>query len=436
MLDTKYLRHHLDAVIARLETRGYSFQKEHFLQLESQRKSLQEIVQHLQEQANKLATQWGKRSNPMAIGTTEKPQLLEASRAIKVKLQKNLTELQHVKTQLEELFLCIPNLPDTSVPIGLSAKDNQEIRRWGDIPTFDFTPKDHVALAHGPQRAMDFESAARITGSRFVVLQGPLARLQRALTQWMLEVHTQEHGYTEVAVPYLVNDHSLQGTGQLPGFEEDLFKLHTPNHWYLIPTGEVPLTNLGRDRVFAADELPVKYVAYTPCFRSEAGSYGKDVRGMIRQHQFDKVELVQFVAPEQAVDRLELLTHDAEVILQRLALPYRVIALCTVDLGFAAAKTYDLEVWLPGQSVFREVSSCSYMNDFQARRLHAKWRPSIDKSLTYLHTLNGSGLAVGRTLVALLENYQQEDGSIQIPEVLKPYMGGLSKIYLPDLEAI
>jgi seryl-tRNA synthetase len=425
MLDSKYLRYHLDEIIQRLKTRGYTFDKDRFLYLESHRKSLQATVQDLQQQSNALAKQLG----TMQIHPGEdKEQLLTKSRTIKVQLQDRFTAFQKIKTQLDEFLLRIPNVPDQLVPIGTSAQDNQWVSASGEVPLFDFTPKDHVALVAGFQQAMDFESAARITGARFVVLRGALAKLQRALTQWMIEVHTQEHGYEEIAVPYLVNRNSLQATGQLPLFEADLFKLQSPEHWYLVPTGEVPLTNLGQHRIFEESELPVKYVAYTPCFRSEAGSYGQDVRGMIRQHQFDKVELVQLVKPDQAADSLESLVQSAEVILQRLELPYRMMALCTGDLGFAAARTYDLEVWLPGQATFREISSCSHMSDFQARRLKARWRCSRTKQLGFIHTLNGSGLAVGRTLVAILENYQQKDGSIQVPKVLQPYMGGLSTI--------
>ncbi|MFM1890978.1 MAG: hypothetical protein RLZ44_55, partial [Pseudomonadota bacterium] len=311
-----------------------------------------------------------------------------------------------------------------SVPEGSDEADNREERRWGEPPQFDFEPRDHVDL--GTARGwMDFDAAAKITGSRFVVLAGPLARLQRALTQFMLDIHTTEHGYTETYVPFMVNRDSLRGTGQLPKFEADLFKLGGDLEYYLIPTAEVPVTNLVRDTIIDADDMPRRWVAHTPCFRSEAGSYGKDTRGMIRQHQFDKVELVQVVRPEESYQALEALTGHAEAILQRLGLPYRVVTLCTGDLGFSAAKTYDLEVWLPGQGKYREISSCSNFEDFQARRLQARWRNPETGKPELAHTLNGSGLAVGRTLVAVLENYQQADGSIRVPEALRPYMGGL-----------
>lgn len=428
MLDLKYLRHHIDEVVSRLQTRGYTFDTQQFIVLEKQHRTLQEKVQDLQEKTNRLAKQIGEKQ-ATTVGAADKELLFQKSRATKLQLHDTSKTLQAITLQLTTQLLQVPNLPDPSVPIGRSAKDNQLVKTWGSIPTYTFEPKDHVTLTDKVNSRMDFKQAALITGSRFVILKGSLARLERALIQWMLDVHTQEHGYVEMAVPYIVNRDSLEATGQLPMFEADLFKLEVKRDWYLIPTGEVPLTNLGRQHIFEETDLPTKYVAYTPCFRSEAGSYGKDVKGMIRQHQFDKVELVQFVAPHQAEKSLLQLREEAERILQKLHLPYRVMTLCTGDLGFAATKTYDLEVWLPGQNAFREISSCSYMGDFQGRRLKARWRSHDNKKqLKPVHTLNGSGLAVGRTLVAILENYQSKDGSIQIPEVLQPYIGGLSVI--------
>jgi seryl-tRNA synthetase len=321
----------------------------------------------------------------------------------------------------------IPNLPHESVPEGKGEEDNPEIRRWGEPADFAFEPKDHVDLGEG-LGMLDFETAAKVTGSRFSVMQGPLARLHRALIQFMLETHTHQHGYREVYVPYLVNADSLRGTGQLPKFEEDLFCTRGEQELYLIPTAEVPVTNLVRDSIIEADRLPLRFTAHTPCFRSEAGSYGKDTRGMIRQHQFEKVEMVQLVRPQDSWETLETLTGHAEAILQQLELPYRVVTLCTGDIGFSAAKTYDLEVWLPGQQKYREISSCSNFEAFQARRMQARWRNPETGKPELLHTLNGSGLAVGRTLVAVMENYQQADGSIRVPSVLQPYMGDITVI--------
>jgi len=340
-------------------------------------------------------------------------------------------ELNQVQAELAEISLGIPNLPHESVPDGEDEEDNREERRWGEIPRFDFEPQDHVDLG-AKTGGLDFEVAAKLTGSRFAVMTGPLARLHRALTQFMLDVHTGEHGYTEAYVPYMVNADSLQGTGQLPKFEEDLFKLQGDSEYYLIPTAEVPLTNLLRDEIQDTEQMPRRWAAHTPCFRSEAGAYGKDTRGMIRQHQFDKVELVQAVRVEDGFAALERLTAHAEAILQKLDLPYRVVTLCTGDLGFSATKTYDLEVWLPGQQKYREISSCSCFGDFQARRMQARWRNPDTGKPELLHTVNGSGLAVGRTLVAVMENYQQADGSIAVPEVLKPYMGRVESINAPS----
>jgi len=336
-------------------------------------------------------------------------------------------ELASLQEILGDILMGIPNIPHETVPDGRSEVDNLEIRRWGEPPAFAFEAQDHVDLGER-LGLLDFQSAARISGTRFCVIQGPLARLHRALIQFMLDTHTREHGYTEVYVPYLVNAESLRGTGQLPKFEADLFRTCSDPAYYLIPTAEVPVTNLARETIIEADAMPLRYVAHTPCFRSEAGSYGKDTRGMIRQHQFEKVELVQVVRPQDSYEALEALTGHAESILKRLEIPYRVVALCTADLGFSAAKTYDLEVWLPGQQQYREISSCSNFEAFQARRMQARWRNPETGKPELVHTLNGSGLAVGRTLVAVMENYQQADGSIRIPGELKGYMGGMASI--------
>ena len=327
---------------------------------------------------------------------------------------------------MDSILWSLPNLPHESVPVGKNEDDNVEIRRWGEPKVYDFEVKDHVDL--GSDKGLDFETATKLTGSRFSVMRGAMAKLHRALTQFMIDLHTNEHGYEEVYVPYIVNRDSLRGTGQLPKFEEDLFCVDAEAGYYLIPTAEVPVTNLVRDEILNAEDLPIKLTSHTPCFRSEAGSYGKDTRGMIRQHQFEKVEMVQLVKPENAWDALEELTGHAEMVLQKLGLPYRVMNLCTGDIGFSAAKTYDLEVWLPGQEAYREISSCSCFVDFQARRMQARWRNPETGKPELINTVNGSGLAVGRTLVAVLENYQQADGSITIPEVLKPYMGGIESI--------
>ena len=352
---------------------------------------------------------------------------MKAVEGLGQQLSEKEQELTALQDELNAILMGIPNIPHASVPEGKGEEDNLEIRKWGEPAAFNFEPKDHVDL--GEQLGqLDFETAAKLTGSRFSVMQGPLARLHRALIQFMLDTHTREHGYSEVYVTYLVNADSLRGTGQLPKFEEDLFKMTGEGEYYLIPTAEVPVTNLARDTIVEAASLPLRYTAHTPCFRSEAGSYGKDTRGMIRQHQFEKVEMVQLVRPEDSCEVLEQLTGHAEAILQQLELPYRVVTLCTGDIGFSASKTYDLEVWLPGQQKYREISSCSNFEAFQARLMQARWRNPETGKPELLHTVNGSGLAVGRTLVAVMENYQQEDGTIRIPEVLKPWMGGLDSI--------
>ena len=419
MLDPKLLRTDLDEVAAQLLRRGFKLDTRGFHSHEEQRKELQVLTQQLQNERNTQSKGIGRAK---AAGEDIKP-LLDAVADLGDKLKTAQEKLGKIQQQLKQMLLEVPNLPHQSVPQGESEAQNREERRWGEPPQFDFGAADHVDL--GTVRGWtDFDAAAKISGSRFVVLNGPLARMQRALTQFMLDVHTQQHGYTETYVPYLVNSASLYGTGQLPKFEEDLFKVDGESPLYLIPTAEVPLTNILRDEIVAEQDMPRRFVAHTPCFRSEAGSYGQDTRGMIRQHQFEKIEMVQAVRPADSEDVLEQLTGHAEAILQKLGLPYRVVTLCTGDLGFSASKTYDLEVWLPGQGKYREISSCSNFGDFQARRLQARWRNPETGKPELLHTINGSGLAVGRTLVAVMENYQQKDGNIRIPDVLQSYMGG------------
>ncbi len=423
MLDPRLLRTDLPRVAEQLKRRGLVLDTARFEALEARRKAVQIEVQELQGQRNARSKGIGKAK---AAGQDIAPLLAEVD-DLGARLKALEESLTAIQDEVSEIALGLPNLPDASVPDGRDEADNREERRWGEPPRFGFEPKDHVDL--GAQRGwMDFDVAAKLTGSRFVVLSGPMARLHRALIQLMLDVHTTEHGYTEAYVPYLVNADSLRGTGQLPKFEADLFRVPGERDLYLIPTAEVPVTNLVRDVILDADAMPRKWVAHTPCFRSEAGSYGKDTRGMIRQHQFEKVELVQAVRPQDSHAAHEALTGHAEAILQRLALAYRVVTLCTGDLGFSAVKTYDIEVWLPGQGRYREISSCSNFEDFQARRLQARWRNPETGKPELVHTLNGSGLAVGRTLVAVLENYQQADGSVLIPEALRPYMGGLERL--------
>ena len=423
MLDPRLLRTELPRVAEQLKRRGLILDTARFEALEARRKAVQVEVQDLQGQRNARSKAIGKAK---ASGQDIAPLLAEVD-DLGARLKDLEESLTAIQGEVEAIALGLPNLPAADVPDGRDEADNREERRWGEPPRFAFEPKDHVDL--GAQRGwMDFDVAAKLTGSRFVVLRGPMARLHRALIQFMLDLHTSEHGYTETYVPYLVNADSLRGTGQLPKFEADLFRVPGERDYYLIPTAEVPVTNLVRDLIVEAADLPCKWVAHTPCFRSEAGSYGKDTRGMIRQHQFEKVELVQAVRPEESAAAHEALTGHAEIVLQRLGLAYRVVTLCTGDLGFSAVKTYDLEVWLPGQGRYREISSCSNFGDFQARRLQARWRNPETGKPELLHTLNGSGLAVGRTLVAVLENYQQADGSVLIPEALKPYMGGVEVI--------
>ncbi|MDF3054775.1 MAG: serine--tRNA ligase [Gammaproteobacteria bacterium] len=423
MLDIKDLRDHIEQTAQRLATRGYSLNVAKLTALESTRKLLQVDAQTLQSTRNDLAKQIGQKK---AKKENVDDLLAEASN-INQALSDKESQLIQVQAELEKHYLDIPNLPHDSVPVGKSEEENVEIRRWGEPAQLAFGPKDHIDLGEG-LGLMDFAAAAKISGSRFVVLRGQLARMQRALTQFMLDIHTKEHGYNEVYVPFLVNEKSLYGTGQLPKFREDQFSIAGDNALTLIPTAEVPVTNLVRDEIIEAQNLPLKFVAHTPCFRSEAGSYGKDTRGMIRNHQFEKVELVQIVKPQDAYTALEALTSHAETILQRLKLPYRVMALCTGDMGFSSAKTYDLEVWLPSQNQYREISSCSCFEAFQARRMQARWRNPETKKPEPVHTLNGSGLAVGRTLVAVIENYQDSEGRIHVPEALQPYMDGVKII--------
>ncbi|MGI8738437.1 MAG: serine--tRNA ligase [Gammaproteobacteria bacterium] len=419
MLDPKRLRTDLDATAVALARRGFRLDVDALNALESERKRAQIATQDLQNQRNARSKRIGE--------ARARGEDIEPLRADVVRLNEQLTaaeeSLRDVQARLQRVLLATPNLPDDAVPKGRDEGDNLEIRRWGEAPAFDFDPLDHVELG-ARLGGMDFEAAGRITGSRFVVMRGGLARLHRGLTQFMLDMHTRAHGYTEVYVPYIVNAESLTGTGQLPKFESDLFRLAGDSGYYLTPTAEVPVTNLARDQIIEAAGLPLKYVCHTPCFRSEAGSYGKDTRGMIRQHQFEKVELVQLVRPADSWAALEALTGHAEAILKSLELPYRVVALCAGDLGFASAKTYDIEVWLPGQDRYREISSCSNFLDFQARRMQARWRNPDTGKPELLHTLNGSGLAVGRALVAMMENFQDPEGRIHIPQALHPYMNG------------
>ncbi|OUS26030.1 serine--tRNA ligase [Gammaproteobacteria bacterium 45_16_T64] len=423
MLDPKLLRNALDDIANKLAVRGYELDTATLRELEEQRKTLQVETQNLQSEKNASAKLIGRAK---AAGEDIAP-LLKAVEECGSKLSLCEDSLRALQTKLNDVLMAIPNVPHESVPEGQTEDDNVELRTWGEPKEYAFEPKDHVDIGENVG-LLDFETAAKITGSRFAVMKGPMARLHRALAQFMLDTHTQEHGYEEVNVPFMVNPDSLRGTGQLPKFEEDLYKLRGNRELYLIPTAEVPVTNMLRDEIVPEQELPLKFTSHTPCFRSEAGSAGRDVRGMIRQHQFEKVELVQFVKPEDSYEALDGLLAAAEAILQKLELPYRVVTLCGGDIGFSAAKTYDIEVWLPGQQKYREISSCSNFEDFQARRMQARFRPTGSKKPELLHTLNGSGLAVGRTLVAVLENYQNEDGSISIPEALLPYMGGVTEI--------
>ena len=424
MLDIQLLRNNIDAVAQRLATRGYTLETATFQKLENERKTLQTRTQDLQASRNSLSKQIG-----MLKGKGEDASAVMAEvAALKSELEANEVRLGELLKEFDAFVATIPNVPQESVPVGKSEADNVEVHRWGTPRSFDFPVKDHVDLGESLGQ-LDFATAAKIAGARFSLMKGGLAKLHRALAQFMLDVHTEEHGYTEVYAPYLVNAASMTGTGQLPKFEADLFKILRPDAepLYLIPTAEVPVTNIVRDEILAQEALPLKMVCHTPCFRSEAGSYGRDTRGIIRQHQFDKVELVQIVSAEKSDEALESLTRHAEIILEKLELPYRRVALCTADMGFSSAKTYDLEVWLPAQNTYREISSCSNFESFQARRMQARYRNEKNKP-ELVHTLNGSGLAVGRTLVAIMENGQNADGSITVPVALRPYLGGRERI--------
>ncbi len=423
MLDPQLLKRNIDQLAEKLRVRGYILDTDYYQSLEKQRKSLQSEIESLQEQRNRISKQIG---IAKAEGREIQP-ILDSVDDLGGQLKDQKTGLGDIQRKLSALLSEIPNVADESVPVGRDEQDNVEVRRWGAPRSFDFPVQDHVALGES-LNLMDYETASKLAGSRFVVMTGALARLHRALAQFMLDFHVREHGYIEVNVPLLVNQQALFGTGQLPKFEEDQFCTADSPAYYLIPTAEVPLTNLVADRILDADSLPLRFVAHTPCFRREAGSYGKDTRGMIRQHQFEKVEMVHITRPDQSWLALDQMTGHAEAILQALELPYRVITLCTGDMGFAAAKTFDLEVWIPGQNQYREISSCSNVGDFQARRMKARWRNPATGKPEPAHTLNGSGVAVGRALVAVMENYQNADGSISIPDALMPWMGGVDRI--------
>ena len=425
MLDPQLIRNELNSIAKALDKRGVSIDINKIQKIEDKRKAIQIKTEKLQADRNLISKEIGE----MKAKGEDTENLLEKVTSIKNQLEKNEEELTAIQQELNELIIVIPNIPHESVPDGNSDEDNQLIREWGEKPSFDFKINDHVDLGESLEQ-IDFDSATQITSSRFVVMKGQIARLHRALIQFMLDIHISEHGYQEVNVPYLVNADSCINTGQLPKFKEDLFHIKDQD-FYLIPTAEIPVTNIVKDKIINDIELPLKFVCHSPCFRSEAGSYGKDTRGMIRQHQFEKVELVQIVRPENSYNVLEKLTLNAETILKKLNLPYRVVTLCAGDLGFAAAKTYDIEVWLPSQNTYREISSCSNFESFQARRMKARWRNSKTNKIELLHTLNGSGLAVGRTLIAVMENYQTKNGDIIIPDVLRQYMSNESIIKKP-----
>ena len=424
MLDPKLLRSDLDQVVEKLKIKNFDFDTDEFRKLEEERKHLQVSTENLQGERNSRSRAIG---GAKGRGEDIQP-LLDEVASLGDQLKAAEAELEALQSNLDAVLSGVPNIPDESVPAGNSEDDNIEVLNWGEIPVFDFEVRDHIDIGEA-LGGLNFERAAKLSGARFVSMTGPLVSMHRALIQFMINQHIQHHGYTEAYTPYLVNAAALYGTGQLPKFEQDLFHIKSENHdLYLIPTAEVPVTNFVADTIQDADKLPLKYVAHTPCFRSEAGSYGRDTRGMIRQHQFEKVELVQIVKPQDSMAALEALTGHAETILQMLGLPYRKVILCGGDLGFASTKTYDLEVWLPGQNAYREISSCSNMTDFQARRMQARWRNPETGKPELVHTLNGSGLAVGRTLIAIMENYQQADGSIRVPEVLQPYLHGMTEI--------
>ena len=424
MLDPKIIRSDAQTIAEALKKKKFKLDVDRLADLNSRRKILQTATESLQNERNLRSKSIGKAK---AAGG-DISEILSSMDTMKADLEDKKEQLNLLQKELNDYLLTVPNVPSNSVPAGANESDNQEISTWGTPKSFDFEVKDHAELGEALEQGLDFETATKITGSRFVVMTGRTAQLHRALIQFMLDIHTREHGYTEVYVPYLVNADSLLGTGQLPKFEEDLFKLRGDQEYYLIPTAEVPVTNLVRDKIVDAESLPLKFTCHTPCFRSEAGSYGKDTKGMIRQHQFEKVELVQAIRPQDSEAALEELTGNAETILQLLELPYRKVVLCGGDTSFASAKTYDLEVWLPSQKCYREISSCSSFTDFQARRMQARWRNPETGKPELLHTVNGSGLAVGRTLVALLENGQQADGSIQIPKAMHAYMNGIEQL--------
>jgi seryl-tRNA synthetase len=424
MLDLKFVREHLEEVEQALKNRGQEISLEEYRQREAERRRLLTRLEELRHERNLLSKEVG---TLMKAGRRDEAEQVKArATSINVSIKDLEAQAEAQDSWVQDFLLNLPNMPHASVPLGASADDNPVVHTWGEPPQFDFAPRAHWDIGEN-LGILDFERAAKITGARFALLKGAGALLERALINFMLDLHTQQHGYLEVLPPFIVNEDSLRGTGQLPKFQEDLFKLEGWPY-FLVPTAEVPVTNIHRDEILQAEALPLNYTAYTPCFRSEAGSYGKDVRGLIRQHQFNKVELVKFTLPETSYDELERLRQDAEKVLQELGLHYRVVVLCTGDMGFAAAKTYDIEVWLPGQGLYREISSCSNFESYQARRAGIRFRRAGAKGTELVHTLNGSGLAVGRTLVAILENYQQADGRVVIPEKLRPYMGGMAKI--------
>lgn len=425
MLDPKLLRQNLEQVISGLERRSFNFDIDFWIVAEEKRKSLQLETEDLRSRRNQKSKEIGE-SKSSGADTTSMQKLVTS---INTELKTKSEDLEKITRKIEEFLLKIPNVPHDSVPTGKSECDNEVLEYYGEPRKFDFSPRDHVDIGCRKQ-GIDFSNAAKISGSRFVILRGEIAKLQRSLIQFMIDVHIEEHNYEEIYVPFLVNQSALVGTGQLPKFKEDLFSVEG-DKLFLIPTAEVPVTSVLMDEIIEEERLPIKYACHTPCFRSEAGSYGKDVKGMIRQHQFEKVELVQFVKPEESYSALESLTRHAEEVLKKLELPFRRVLLCSGDMGFSAAKTYDLEVWLPSQNAYREISSCSNFENFQSRRLKARWRSARDKKIQFLHTINGSGVAAGRALIAILENNQMEDGSVIVPKILREYMGGQERILLP-----
>ncbi|BAP14217.1 MAG: serine--tRNA ligase [Alcanivorax borkumensis] len=428
MLDIRALRQDGEAIKAALSKRGYTLDLEEFAALDAKRKQADMRSQELQADRKKASKQVGELIKSGMAVDEAKAQVADALQTIDTELDKEVASAKAIQDEIREYLMGIPNVPQEAVPAGNDEDDNVEVRRWGTPKTLPFEPKDHVDIGEALEGGLDFERAAKLSGARFAVMSGGLARMHRALIDFMLDIHSDEHGYQEVYVPFLVGPEALRGTGQLPKFAEDLFKIEGERELYLIPTAEVPVTNLAADEILEANTMPRRYTCHTPCFRSEAGSHGRDTRGMIRQHQFEKVELVQMVRPEESDAALEALTGHAEAILQKLDLPYRVVILCGGDLGFSSSKTYDIEVWLPSQQCYREISSCSNFRDYQSRRMQARWRNPETGKPELVHTLNGSALAVGRTLVAILENYQNDDGSVTVPEALRPYMRGLERL--------